>query len=85
MALLRQPFQFTMCRVLQRNLPMVTNQQIADRKRNVASAIASRHLEGIAPDREPMADLERFAQGGLEISGVLTRLHHRTKRVEVQS
>lgn len=64
---------------------MVTKQQIADRKRNVASAIASQHLEGIAPDRETLADMERFAQGGLEISDVLTRLHHRTKRVEVQS
>lgn len=59
---------------------MVTKQQIADRKRNVASAIASQKLEGIAPDRETLADLERFAQGGLEISDVLVRLHSRTKK-----
>ena len=64
---------------------MVMKQQIADRKRSVASAIASQHLEGIAQDQETLADLERFAQGGLEISDVLARLHHRTKRVEVQS
>jgi len=64
---------------------MVMKQQIADRKRTVASAIASQHLEGIAPDRETLADLERFVQGKLEISDVLARLQHRTKRVEVQS
>tara|TARA_E500000318_G_scaffold108719_2_gene120149 strand:- start:1980 stop:2150 length:171 start_codon:yes stop_codon:yes gene_type:complete len=53
---------------------MVTKQQIADRKRSVASAIASQNLEGIAPDHETLADLERFAQGELEISAVLARL-----------
>lgn len=58
---------------------MVTKQQIADRKRSVASAIASQHLEGIAPDQETLADLEHFAQGGLEISDVLVRLQHRQK------
>ncbi len=53
---------------------MVTKLQIAERKRNVASAIASQYLEGIVPDRETLVDLECFAQGELEISDVLARL-----------
>lgn len=50
---------------------MVTKQQIADRKRTVASAVASQYLEGIAPDRETLVDLERFIQGGQGITDVM--------------
>lgn len=56
------------------DVPMVTKQQITDGKRAVASAIASLHLEGIAPDCKTLADQEHFVQGGQEITDVLIRM-----------
>jgi hypothetical protein len=44
-----------------------------DRRRVIASAIASQRIEGLEPDRESLADLEEFITGTIDLTEVRAR------------
>lgn len=56
---------------------MLTEHEMAERRRQVANAVANQRLEGLEPDGATIADLERFAVGELEFFDVLARLKKR--------
>ena len=55
----------------------LTERQTEERRRHVSNALASQRLEGVKPDPETIADLERYAVGELEIDAVIDRLKAR--------
>ena len=63
---------------------MLTENEIAERRRHVSNAVANQRLEGVEPDAETMEDLERFASGELEFSDVLARLKERAAHGEIR-
>ena len=48
-----------------------------DRRRVIASAIASQRVEGLEPDRESLADLEEFITGTIDLTEVRARAAER--------
>ncbi|HBN52159.1 MULTISPECIES: antitoxin VbhA family protein [Thalassospira] len=56
---------------------MTTKEQLFDRQRHVANAVASQRLEGLKVDPTTLADLQRYSDGLLDIENVLARLKDR--------
>lgn len=64
---------------------MLTSNDVIERRRVVAKAVANQRLEGLEPDSRTVADLERAADGELIVSDVLRTLHARIAAGEFRS
>ncbi|EIJ6113790.1 antitoxin VbhA family protein [Salmonella enterica] len=63
---------------------MLTEREIEQRRRDAENALASQRLEGLEPDPEVVAQVERVIVGELEIGDVIEGFIGRVKRGEVR-
>lgn len=64
---------------------MLDEREIAARREAVANAVATQRLEGLEPDPQTIAELERAARGEIEVADVLARLRERVAAGEFRS
>ncbi|ENN90433.1 MULTISPECIES: antitoxin VbhA family protein [Bartonella] len=62
---------------------MLSEEEIEERRRDVRDVLASHRLEGLEPDPQVVAQMERVAIGELETSDVIKDLMERIKRGEI--
>jgi hypothetical protein len=58
-------------------MTLLTEREIAERREIIQDAIAMQRLEGLEPDPQTMAELDRAARGEIEIADVLNTLRRR--------
>lgn len=56
---------------------MLNEQELAARRAALDNAIATQRLEGLEPDAQTIADLERVVRGEIEVVDVIKRLRQR--------
>ncbi|WP_208438051.1 antitoxin VbhA family protein [Bartonella taylorii] len=62
---------------------MLSEEEIKLRRLYAENALASQHLEGLEPDPQIVAQVERYIIGELEISDIIKDYMERVKRGEV--
>ena len=62
---------------------MLTEHEIAQRRRGAENALGSQRLEGLEPDPHVVAQMERYIVGELEIEDIVADVIARVKRGEV--
>ena len=62
---------------------MLTEHEIAQRRRDAENALGSQRLEGLEPDPYVIAQMERYIVGELEIEDIVADVIARVKRGEV--
>lgn len=58
-------------------MPPLDDQELAARRAALDNAIATQRLEGLEPDAQTIADLERVVRGDIEVGDVIARLRQR--------
>jgi hypothetical protein len=58
---------------------------LAERRANVESALASFRMEGLEPDRETRAILENFTAGGMTLEEMGFAIEARVKQMNVKA
>ncbi|MGF7158334.1 MULTISPECIES: antitoxin VbhA family protein [unclassified Bartonella] len=62
---------------------MLSEEEIKRRRFDAKNALASQRLEGLEPDPQVVAQVERYIIGELEISDIIKDYIERVKRGEV--
>ncbi|GAA4664959.1 antitoxin VbhA family protein [Bartonella pachyuromydis] len=62
---------------------MLSEEEIKLRRLHAEDALASQRLEGLEPDPQVVAQVERYIIGEFEISDIITDYIERVKRGEV--
>lgn len=56
---------------------MLNEKEIAARRAALNNAVATQRLEGLEPDTQTIADLERVVRGEINVADVIARLRQR--------
>lgn len=63
---------------------MLTEKEIEERRRAADNALASQRLEGLEPDPQVVAEVERYIVGEKEIGDMIDGFIGRVKRGEIR-